>query len=141
MQFDPNKRAVKPTPKAVKWLFYAVVALIIIGAVFSKIDSYNKQADAEKAARAAATQLRANKELAMTTAYACMQQRLKSPGSADFGPIEVDSIEQRNDSLYVVLNYVDSQNDFGALKRAYFKAWVIITPTGARCEGIQTEAH
>lgn len=141
MQFDPNQPTAKPTPKPVKWLLYVVLTIVVAGVVFGKIDSCNKQAEAERTARGVAELTRHNKELAMTTAYACIKQRLKSPGSADFGPIEVDSIEQRNDSVFVVLNYVDSQNDFGATKRTYFKAWVVVTPTSHRCEEIQTQAY
>jgi len=139
MQFDPNQPSVKPTPKPVKWLLYVVLIIVVTAVVFGKLDSCSKQSETEQDARAAAELTRHNKELAMATAYACMEQRLKSPGSADFGPIEVDSIEQRNDSVFVVLNYVNSQNDFGAIKRTYFKAWVVVTPTGNRCEELQLE--
>lgn len=51
-----------------------------------------------------------------------VKQQLISPGSADFTWRKVyDVFPAEDHTVYHVLSYVDSQNNFGAMKRLYFK--------------------
>jgi hypothetical protein len=64
-----------------------------------------------------------------TTAYTMMQgfvnEYLKSPGSAKFEWIsEPDCKIERNETIYVITSWVDSQNSFGALVRTKFNGMV-----------------
>jgi hypothetical protein len=53
-----------------------------------------------------------------------VEEKLVSPGSAEFG---YDSKTTKlNDSTYSIINYVDSQNAFGAKLRTNFKCDVVL---------------
>lgn len=143
MQFDKNKKQPKPTPvwlKRTLTIVFGTLGVLFVAGYVSGFIKEKLQADKiETANRKAAELLHANKEKALIQSYTCVEKKLKSPGSAQFAYVDVDGIEQRNDSTFVILSYVDSQNDFGALKRTYFKAWVVVTATGARCEELKLE--
>lgn len=80
------------------------------------------------------------KQDAIVQSHLCVEKLLKSPGSAQFPYQSDETIDQLNDSTFVVLSYVDSQNDFGALKRTYYKCKVIGRKLGqARCEDMKLE--
>ena len=78
------------------------------------------------------------KQSAVVQSHLCVKDYLKSPATAEF-PFQPDeTIEQTNDSTFVVLSYVDSQNSFGALVRMYYKCKVIYSSNGnARCEDVK----
>lgn len=61
---------------------------------------------------------------AFDAAKAKVSDQLASPGSAQFCPITDASIFKGPDGLYTVKGYVDSRNDYGALKRTDFTAKV-----------------
>lgn len=80
------------------------------------------------------------KQDALVQSQLCVEKLLKSPGSAKFPYQPDETIEQLNDSTFVVLSYVDSQNDFGGLKRTYYKCKVVGHELGkARCEDMRLE--
>ena len=53
-----------------------------------------------------------------------VEQRLKSPASADFG-LEPKT-KKTSDSTYVIMNFVDSENEFGAKMRNHFMCTVLL---------------
>lgn len=80
------------------------------------------------------------KSEALAHSQVCVTQYLKSPGSADFAYQPDETIKQLNDSTFEILSYVDSQNDFGAMKRTYYKCKVIFNNKGeADCQDMQIE--
>jgi len=82
------------------------------------------------------------KQDAVIQSRLCVEKLLKSPGSAKFAYQPDETIDQLNDSTFAVLGYVDSQNDFGALKRTYYKCKVIANKKGkARCEDMKLEEN
>lgn len=80
------------------------------------------------------------KQDAVVESHLVVQKLLKSPGSADF-PFQPDeTIDQLNDSTFIVLSYVDSQNSFGALLRSHYKCKIIFSKNGqSRCEDLILE--
>jgi hypothetical protein len=80
------------------------------------------------------------KQDAVIQSRLCVEKLLKSPGSAKFAYQPDETIDQLNDSTFAVLGYVDSQNDFGALERTYYKCKVIANKKGeAHCKDMQLE--
>lgn len=80
------------------------------------------------------------KQDAVVQSHLCIEKLLKSPGSTEFPYQPDETIDQLNDSTFVVLSYVDSENDFGGLKRTYYKCKVIANKVGeARCEDMKLE--
>lgn len=69
---------------------------------------------------------KASKQDAAVQAQLCANSYLKNPGSANHAYLADDDIEQLNDSTFKILSYVDAQNDFGALKRMYYKCTVVM---------------
>lgn len=81
-----------------------------------------------------------SKQDAVVQSHLFVDRQLKSPGSADYPYQDDKTIETLNDSSFVVLSYVDSQNGFGALMRTYYKCKVIFLPNGtAKCEDLVLE--
>jgi hypothetical protein len=82
-----------------------------------------------------------------TKVEACLQSRsfvekmLKSPGSAEFGYCADDHVTQIDDTTFTVINYVDSQNSFGALIRNYYKCKITFSGKMAYCDGLHFEEH
>lgn len=71
-----------------------------------------------------------------------VEKQLNAPGSAKFPYQEEDAIDQLNDSTFVIVSYVDSQNDLGVLIRNYYKCKIIYSNTGkVKCEDLQFETH
>jgi hypothetical protein len=72
-----------------------------------------------------------------------VEQRLKSPGSAQWSDFSEELVEQVNDTTFKVVSYVDSQNGFGALLRSYYKCTIIYRPTinKVMCEDLKMEAR
>jgi hypothetical protein len=64
---------------------------------------------------------------ALVYSHNCVEERLKSPSTADF-PSGTDGVMAVNDSLFIVNSYVDvdSQNGFGAMIRAKYQCNIII---------------
>lgn len=80
------------------------------------------------------------KQDAVVQSHLCVEKLLKSPGSAEFPYQSDETIDQINDSTFVVLSYVDSQNDLGALKRTYYKCNIVVNKQGeAKCEDVKLE--
>ena len=80
------------------------------------------------------------KQDALIQSHLFIEQHLKSPGSADFPYQPDETIDQLNDSTFIVLSYVDSQNSFGALLRTHYKCKIIFSPDGtARYEDLIME--
>ncbi len=80
------------------------------------------------------------KQDAVVQSHLCVEKLLKSPGSSKFPYQPDETIDQLNDSTFIVLSYVDSQNDFGAIKRTYYKCKVVGRELGlARCEDMELE--
>jgi len=75
---------------------------------------------------------------AFTRAQSCVEENLKSPGSADFGLVDYEkAVTQVNDSTFAVIGFVDAQNSFGALLRAYYSCKVIYLTDGrGYCEDV-----
>jgi hypothetical protein len=68
-----------------------------------------------------------NKQDAVAYSHVCVSKYLKSPGSAKFPYQDDQSIDKLNDSTFIVVSYVDSQNEFGALIRNYYKCTVVVS--------------
>lgn len=86
------------------------------------------------------TEPKLTKQDAVVQSHLCIEKLLKSPGSAKFPYQPDETIDQLNDSTFIVLSYVDSQNDLGVLKRTYYRCKVIGRELGqARCEDIKLE--
>lgn len=79
------------------------------------------------------------KSIALAYAHVTVENKLKSPGSAKFAYVADSDIKAVDDSTFVILSYVDSQNDFGALKRTYFKCTMVVSGETATCTSIQLE--
>lgn len=71
-------------------------------------------------AQKAADEARDRKIMAYVMAQDFVEQRLKSPGSADFPTFEESFAEDLGSGKWRVRSYVDSQNSFGALVRSDF---------------------
>jgi hypothetical protein len=69
-----------------------------------------------------------NKESAYIHAQLAIEERLKSPASAQFNIDYENDVKQTNDTTFYVKSFVDSQNGFGAMIRASFKCEVIYHP-------------
>jgi hypothetical protein len=72
-------------------------------------------------------------EDAYYTIQGFVQNRLKSPGSARFPPVDAARVSQVGaipDQRYIVAAYVDSQNSFGALLRSNFVGVIQQTSKG-----------
>ena len=83
-----------------------------------------------------------SKQDAAVQSHLCVQAYLKSPGSADFPYQDDDAIDQINDSTFVIVSYVDSQNTYGALVRTYYKTTVVFDKNGkAECKDLKLEEH
>lgn len=69
---------------------------------------------------------------AITQAHISIKNNLKSPASAEFeGGKEV--VTKINDSTFVVVGAVDSQNSFGAMLRSNYSCKVIFYPKTETC--------
>lgn len=82
-----------------------------------------------------------NKMLAYNYAEDFVKKRLKSPSTAEFpGLFEKDKhvTELENDE-YLINSWVDSQNDFGAMKRSKFSCKIIFEEDKVRCENLVIE--
>jgi hypothetical protein len=68
------------------------------------------------------------KQEAFVHAQLAVQEKLKSPGSAEF-PFDYENyVTIYDDTTYIVIAYVDSQNGFGALLRSDFNCLVTYHP-------------
>ncbi|HET8885593.1 MAG TPA: hypothetical protein VFM70_04480 [Salinimicrobium sp.] len=55
-----------------------------------------------------------------------VKQKLKSPSTAEFGS-STERVTKLNDSTFMVRNYVDSQNSFGAMIRSEYACTLYFT--------------
>jgi len=77
------------------------------------------------------------KQSAYVMSQLFVQDKLVSPGSADFPFLGDDQINQINDSTFYIQSYVDSQNKFGALLRTNYSCKIIFKNDGqAKCENL-----
>lgn len=79
-----------------------------------------------------------SKQLASISSQECVKEYLKSPASAEFPILSDELIKQLNDSTFIIENYVDSDNSFGAKLRSYYSCKVIFDKKGnSRCEDVK----
>ncbi len=111
-----------------------MIAIAAIGFFSIKSCFFNNDAKEQ------VTKPKFTKQDAVVQSHLCVEKLLKSPGSAKFAYQPDETIEQINDTTFIVLSYVDSQNEFGALMRTYYKCKVIGHELGqARCEDLKLE--
>jgi hypothetical protein len=80
------------------------------------------------------------KQDAVAWSHVCVGKQLKNPGSAEYPWQSDESIDQINDTMFSVLSYVDNYNDFGALKRSYYKCTIVFKLDGtADCNNLVFE--
>ena len=63
---------------------------------------------------------------ALIQSYEFVKQNLKSPSTAEFG--SQGTITKLNDTTFIVINTVDSQNSFGAMLRSNYSIKIIFLP-------------
>lgn len=120
-------------------LILIVILVIIILIIFGVKKCYSDNNN-ENSQEKQKELFKATKQDAVVHSHLCIEKYLKSPGSADFPHQSDDSIDQINDSTFVVLSYVDSQNTYGALVRTYYKMTVVFDVNGnAKCEDMKLE--
>jgi hypothetical protein len=80
---------------------------------------------------------------ALAYSHLFVDQKLISPGSAQWAYQDEQSIDQLNDTTYRIISYVDSQNKFGALLRTYYKCDIIHSPSTGKvdCQNLILEQH
>lgn len=114
--------------KAQGWAVLIVLGLVLYIWLFTT-GGEDKMADVKPSKQDAAVQ-----------AHLCANEYLKNPGSANHAYLADDDIEQLNDSTFKILSYVDAQNDFGALKRMYYKCTVVMHGQAqGKCLDMQVE--
>ena len=95
-----------------------LIALFFIGGdIYNRIvlgDDYGKEFNVSKAT----SNYLSNNE-AVYASHKFVESRLKSPKSADFQPMFQAKVKREND-IYTITSYVDSQNGFGANIRSNF---------------------
>jgi hypothetical protein len=60
-------------------------------------------------------------------------KQLKAPSTADFCQ-ETDNVKQVNDTTFVVVSCVDSQNSFGAMLRSSYTCKIIFLPSSDKVQ-------
>ena len=63
---------------------------------------------------------------AIVFAENAVEERLKSPSTAEFSPPDETNVEKVDDDTYIVTGWVDAQNSFGATIRNYYEVKLII---------------
>lgn len=91
-----------------------MIAIAAIGFFSIKSCFFSSSPEEERAA-----EINNLKVTALTYSHSCVEEKLKSPTSADF-PIDLKHVTMINDSVFVVNSYVDAQNSFGAMIRTKF---------------------
>lgn len=74
---------------------------------------------------------------AAVMAKSFVEQNLKAPATADFGPVRDENVDQLNDTTFTVRGYVDAENTFGAKLRNNYTCTVRFMPNDrAVCDAI-----
>lgn len=121
-----NKNNASPKKAVITFLlftFFAIFFIIKCGCGGSKEETF-----------------KASKQLASISSQDCVKELLKSPASAEFPILTDEAIKQLNDSTFIIENYVDSDNSFGAKLRSRYTCKVIFDKQGySRCEDVKLE--
>lgn len=78
---------------------------------------------------------------ALVNSHQFVENRLKSPGSAEWPSGSDRFVTQVNDTTFLVDSYVDSQNGFGALVRTNYTCQMVFFPSRdeVECRDLQLE--
>jgi type II secretory pathway pseudopilin PulG/ribosomal protein L40E len=105
----------------------AVVGFILYVALTSNSPERERQRAQENAALEAGMKQREGedkKRAAFVIAQQAVEEKLKSPASAQFPTLSESEVVDQGSDTYSILSYVDSQNGFGALIRVKWAAVV-----------------
>lgn len=117
--FNPNKQKQDP-----KKLFISVIFALIFLFIIIKCSCSEDKEDKEDKVEVK----KFEKVDALVQAHVHIQTLLKSPASAEFNPLGEEGVTKVNDTTFVVVGTVDSQNSFGAMLRSNFSCKVIFHP-------------
>jgi len=117
--------------KAAKGCAGMVAIGLVLGFVFWVGGCFDSEPEINRPAEAYKETMSSKKMTAYIKSQTCVEAKLKSPGNADFPLMETDSIPSINDTTFVVVSYVDAQNSFGALLRAYYRCVVVVSDSGS----------
>lgn len=111
------------------WITLFVMAFLIL--FYFKCCSNDEKSVEVKKAEVVLTPEQKSKQHTKTDAFveaiSVVRNQLKAPSTADFGYDSENGCKQMNDSSFVVKNYVDSENSFGAKLRSEFLCLVYYT--------------
>lgn len=129
------KKTQKPLPK--EGCFTMVIIVIVLALTIIVIRScFFNDLEIEKKEIFKATKIDA-----YVHSQLCVERYLKNPGSAEYTYNELD-VNQKNDSTFYVVTYVDAHNSFGALGRIYYQCTVIFDKNGnSKCKDMKVEEN
>lgn len=123
----------QPTPPKQNKLLrgcLGIAILLVIIVVIAFIFGIKSEKEAAKPKKHTAVE-------ALVASYSCVKEQLKSPSTAEFGTGTDGKVRQVNDTVFIINNYVDSQNGFGATVRTDYYCEVYYTSDGrAFCKNI-----
>lgn len=119
----------KPTLKIkiLVWLIMIFLFLFIYNKCRNILDGNDVPIKKEIELTPAQKSKQHTKTEAFVEAISTVRKQLKAPSTADFGYDSENGCKQMNDSSFVVKNYVDSENSFGAKLRSEFLCLVYYT--------------
>ena len=104
--------------------------LVVICALFYFFGTCNSSKSDEKKSEEPVLEYTEHTKLsALENSRQCVEEQLKSPGTADWGYDE-DKVVKYDDTSFLVTSYVDSENGFGAKIRTDYTAIVIFKSNG-----------
>ncbi len=112
--YKPNTQKQDPKKAVITFLIFVVVAVFIVVKCGCSNEEENKVKTYDKID-------------ALTHAQIYIKDKLKSPASAEFEG-GADGVTKVNDTTFIVIGTVDSQNSFGAMLRSNYSCKVIFHP-------------